>query len=370
MTAATARVEPAGTRRALIVKMGAIGDVIMAIPAAYALHREGYAIDWLCGKNIAPILQLYPWINVIQADETALLRGSAVEKAQAVAAVWKAVAGRRYDLCATLYYDSRYSMLTWPVRAQRRIRLSWDDRAFSILQGRHYTDEYVRILLGRADDETPRQTPPVKADSLGSSAPPRAAGKIRIAIVPGGAKNVLRDNPLRRWPVEQYAAIAKESLRRGYEVVLVGGREDTWVLESFGGLDVVDAIGKLSLQETLSLLNSADVTVTHDTGPLHLAGITSTAIVSIFGPTRPHSFMPQRENCVALWGGEGFACRPCYDGRDFAQCGNNGCVQQITIEMVLDEVERMLAARRSGVPLPPRIVVPEHMPLVRMESGR
>jgi heptosyltransferase-2 len=362
-------VSPQGERRALIVKLGAIGDVVMAIPGAYALHLEGYVIEWLCSKSVAAILRLYPWMNVIEADETALLRGSAGERARAVAGVWKALAGRSYELCATLYYDRRYSMLTWPVRARRRIRLSWEDRAVSVLQGRHYSDEYVRILLGRTDDERQQQTAPVKAEGLGAPALPRVAGKVRIAIVPGGAKNVLRDNPLRRWPVEQYAAVARELSARGYEVVLVGGPDDAWVLESFGGLDVVDAIGRYSLPETLALLDSADVSVTHDTGPLHLAGITSTAIVSIFGPTRPRSFMPQRENCVALWGGEGFACRPCYDGRDFAPCTHNGCVQQVSAAMVLNEIERMIETKRNGVSLPPRVIVPEHTPLVRMELG-
>jgi heptosyltransferase-2 len=358
-------------RRVLIVKLGAIGDVVMAIPAAYAMHREGYAVDWLSSELVAPVLRLYPWVNVIEADERALLRGGAAERARAMAGVWKRLAGRSYELCATLYYDRRYSMLTWPVRAKRKIRLSEGDRALSVLQGRHYTDEYVRILLGRPDDERQQQTAPVKAEGLGAPALPRTAGRIRIAMVPGGARNMLRDNPLRRWPVEQYVSLAAELERRGYEVVLIGGPEDMWVSEPFRGMSVVDAVGRFSLVETLALLESADVTVTHDTGPLHLAGITSTAIVAIFGPTRPHSFMPQRENCVALWGGEGFACRPCYDGRDFAPCTNNGCVQQVTEAMVLGEVERMLEARSSGVALPPRVMVPEHTPpLVQVESGR
>lgn len=361
----------AGERRVLIVKLGAIGDVIMAIPAAYALHCEGYAVEWLCSKSIAGILRLYPWVNAIEADEAALLRGSVAARGRAVAGIWKALAGRRYELCATLYYDRRYSMLTWPVRARRRIRLSWGDRATTVLQGRHYTDEYARILLERPDDEMPRQIAPLRAQGLGAPALPRTAGKTRIALVPGGARNLLRDNPLRRWPMEQYIAVAGELIRRGYEVVLVGGTEDKWVLESFDGLDVVDAIGRFSLPETLALLDSVDVTLTHDTGPLHLAGITSTAIVSVFGPTRPYSFMPQRENCVALWGGEGFACRPCYDGRDFAPCTHNGCVRQVTEAMVLDEVERMLTARRAGLSLPPRVIVPEHTAaLVQVESRR
>jgi heptosyltransferase-2 len=141
--------------------------------------------------------------------------------------------------------------------------------------------------------------------------------------------------------------------------VLAGGPDDAWTSPSFAALGVTDLIGKLSLVETLSLLHSAAVTVTHDTGPLHLAGITRSGLVTIFGPTDPHGRLPQRAGCVALWGGEGFACRPCYDGRDYAPCSHNGCVRQVTPQMVADEVEGLLAAAREGRTVPPRVVAPE-----------
>lgn len=362
----------AGARgRVLIVKLGAIGDVVMAVPAAYALHLEGYEVEWVCGAGAAPVLGLYPWIGVIAVEERPLLRGSAAERVRAMRALWKRLRGQEYDLCATLYYDGRYALLTWPVRAKRRLRLSWTERERALLPGRRDTDEYVRILLGRKDDEAPRQMAPVRVEGL--RAPGEFAAveaRARVALVPGGAKNLLRENPLRRWPLESYVAVARALLGRGCEVVLVGGPEDGWVSEAFAGVGVRDAIGRMSLVESVGLLDSAAVTVTHDTGPLHLAGITRTAIVAVFGPTSPYRFMPQRENCAALWGGEGFACRPCYDGREFAACSNNGCVQQVTPPMVLAEVERMLEARGGGKALPPRVAVPEHTALVRLEAGR
>jgi heptosyltransferase-2 len=361
-------VSQVSSKRALIVKLGAIGDVVMAVPAAYALHREGYAIDWIVSGTVAPLLRLYPWIHGIEADERALLRGTAAERVKAMAGMWRHTAGRTYELCATLYYDRRYAIVSWPVRARRRVQMQTRDRARSVLQGRHYTDEYARILLGRADGETPFQLAPVRPPQMPDPALPRADGIPRVAIVPGGARNLVRDNPLRRWPVESYVALAAELSQRGCEVMLIGGPEDRWVCERFRGIEVTDAIGRYSLVETLALLHSADVTVTHDTGPLHLAGITSTGIVAIFGPTRPHSFMPQRENCVALWGGEGFACRPCYDGRDFAPCTNNGCMQQVAVSMVLAQVQRMLEVKRTRTSLPPRIVLPEHTPLYAIEG--
>jgi heptosyltransferase-2 len=354
----------------LIVKLGAIGDVVMAIPAAYALHREGYAVEWLCGELADPVLRLYPWIKVFVTDERSLFREGMGSRMRAIAAVWRQLAGKSYDLCATLYYDDRYRLLTAPVRAQRRLMLSRTDRQYKLLDGRHHTDEYARILLGRKDSERPFQMAPVRAEGLPASPLARDGARQRVVMAPAGAKNLMRDDALRRWPVESYVQVAAELTKRGVEVVLVGGPDDAWASRSFAGLGVTDLIGKLSLVETLALMESAEVTVAHDTGPLHLAGITSTAIVTIFGPTDPHGRLPQRENCVALWGGEGFACRPCYDGRDYAPCEHNGCVQQVTPAMVMAEIERMLEAKKTGVGLLPRVVVPEHTPLVKLESGR
>jgi heptosyltransferase II len=342
----------------LILKFGAIGDCIMAIPGAYAMHQAGYDIDWVCGQAVAPVLQLYPWIDVQVVDDRVLLRGGTRERTRAMLALWNVIGKKRYDVCATLYYDSRYKLLTLPVRAGRKVMLSKFDRATMLLPGRHHTDEYARILTGRKDDETPWQLAPVPAPSLPDSPLARVPGKARIVLVPGGARNMMRDDALRRWPVESYVALAEMLLARGHEVVLCGGPDDAWTSPAFAALRVTDLTGKLSLVETLALFDSSAVTITHDTGPLHLAGITRSGLVTIFGPTDPHGRLPHRPGCIALWGGEGFACRPCYDGRDYAPCAHNGCVRQITPAMVLEHMDALLAAAAEGRQLPPRVVLP------------
>lgn len=354
--------------RTLILKLGSIGDVVMAVPAAYALHQAGHRIDWACGRAVAPLLRLYPWINVLEADDMAVLHGNSATRIKAILSLWKRLAGARYDICATLYYDARYKIFALPVCATHKIMLSRTDRATMLLPGRHHTDEFARILLScasvpYANDVTPSQLAPLPVTGLPPNPVPRTPGKARIVIVPAGARNPLRDDPLRRWPVESYAATAAALLARGHEVILAGGSGDEWALPAFIGLAITDRIGKLTLLETLALLDSADVTIVHDTGPLHLAGITSTAIVTIFGPVDPRTRLPQRANAVALWGGEGFACRPCYDGHNFAPCTSNGCMQQVSPAMVLEEVETLLAAIREGRSLPPRVRVPPHTPL-------
>jgi len=355
--------------RVLIVKFGAIGDVMMAIPAAHALHSAGYAIDWVCGAQVRPILECYPWINLIVADDWALVRGGTAARVRALLQLWRRIAGRRYAIAATLYYDKRYKLLAMPVRAQRKILLSRTERGLRLMPGRHHTDEFARILSGREDGEWPVGLAPVRPERLPPSPLAREEGKTRVVIAPAGARNMQRDDALRRWPAERYVDLAQRLVEQGFEVVLIGGPDDAWVSPLFAGVGVTDLIGRLALPETLALLDEADVMVTHDTGPLHMAGVTRVGIVTIFGPVDPRSRLPQRANAVAIWGGEGFACRPCYDGHDFAPCKENGCMLQVSVEMVLREVKTVVE-QRKGAGAPPRVVVPDSTVVAGIGSAR
>jgi heptosyltransferase-2 len=369
----------AARKHLLIIKFGAIGDVVMAIPAAAAMHASGYQVDWVASEAVAPVLRLYPWIHVIAVDEPRLLRGSNRERLSGMLSLWRLLRKRTaaqgaYDVCATLYYDRRYELLSLPVRAARKFTLSRTDRRYTLLAGRHHADEYHRILSDRPDQETSSQIAPVPLSNLPPTSRPAIPGRPRVVLVPAGARNVLRDDALRRWPIEYYVVLAQALLAQGCEVLLVGGPDDRWASASFRPLAALsepfaDLIGQLSLVESLALLDSSAVTVVHDTGPLHLAGITSTAIVTIFGPTDPHGRLPQRPDAVAIWGGEGFACRPCYDGRDYAPCPHNGCMAQVTPPMVLTQVNWLLRARAERRSLPPRVLTPSHAGLVQLSPG-
>jgi len=172
---------------------------------------------------------------------------------------------------------------------------------------------------------------------------------------------MLRQQTLRRWPVGSYAELAQELLHRGYEVVLLGGPDDVWVRAEFVGLEVIDAIGELSLPEVVSACDTCDVVVSHDTGPMHLAALSHTLLVGLFGPTDPGSFLPRREGVRGIWGGEGFACRPCYDGRNFAPCHDNGCMRQITMSIVIRQIDTLLAERASGTMRSQMVILPSSM---------
>lgn len=354
-------------RKALVIKLGQIGDAIMAIPAVYALHLQGYDIEWVCGKAVEPLLACYSWIRTIPVEDKTLFLGGAAQKVRVLMDLWRRIVPQPYDLCATLYYDTRYRLLTFPVRCRRRVTLSQRTRSTTLLPSRHPADEFTRVLLGTEDGCREHSSAPVRPDRLPPSPLPAARDVRRIAMFAGGVQHLVREQvqrrlpeqALRRWPVERFGAVAEELCKKGWEVVLMGSPEDVWVRPHFAHLRVTDCIGAFSLPEVVSACNNCDAVITHDTGPLHLAGLSDTCLVSIFGPTDPSTRVPRRPGVVGIWGGQGFACRPCYDGRDFAPCQFNGCMHQVPPDLVLRELDRLLNARSEGTHVPWHITCPE-----------
>jgi heptosyltransferase-2 len=182
---------------------------------------------------------------------------------------------------------------------------------------------------------------------LPASPLPRGA-RPRVALVPGGSRNILRDDPLRRWPLAHYRELASALLDQGWEVVLVGGPQDLWTLKGFEGLAVKNLIGQLSLVESIALFNSCDLLISHDTGPFHLAMLTSASVLGLFGPTDPRSRLPNLPRVRVIWGGEHLACRPCYDGKNYAPCSDNRCLKEVSPAQVLDVTAEMVSAARAS----------------------
>jgi len=321
--------------------MGQIGDVVMTIPAARRLYEHGYEIHWVCGKTVQPLLECYSWITAIPVDDKAILIGTPVQRLNNIARLWARLAFTKYDICATLYYDFRYSVLALPVYATRKIMLSKQSRQLVLLPGRSYTDEFARILLGSEDGYKPESLKPLRPDRLPISPLPPKTLERRIAIVPGGASNFHFQQVVRRWPVESYAMLAEKLNERGWEVILLGGPEDKWVAPYFERIRTTNYIGKLSIPEVISACDTCDAVISHDTGPMHLAGMSHAYLIGLFGPTNPGNVLPRRRGVVAIWGGQDYACRPCYDGRHYAPCQHVGCMREITPEAVMDQLDRL-----------------------------
>ena len=216
-----------------------------------------------------------------------------------------------------------------------------DPRA--LIPGRHHTFEYLRLISGR---DGPEEGGSVSQPSLRLPAPTdlvsRAAGTPLVVLAPGGAQNVMRTDALRRWPLEYYAALAQKLIARKMKVAIVGAQSDSYVRQAFLNIDVVDLIGRTSLPGLVSVIAGADMVVSHDSSAGHMACLTDTSLIGLFGPTMMGEKLFPRENALGFWGGEHLACRPCYDGKDYYPCPSNLCMQDISVAKVADMVSEVL----------------------------
>jgi heptosyltransferase-2 len=345
---------PRTGERVLFVKLHALGDVVMAstAPAALRVRDPACHLTWMCAAGLAELVRLFPDVDaVIPVDAGALLRGGATARVRAMAGAWRPIAGRRFDRVLIGHRDARYAALAWPARGARRtMRSDAAERPLPV-PGRWFGDEYARLALG-GSDEGPVTRAWALADVRGRlpdgrALVPEAAGRPIAALVPGGARNALRDTPQRRWPVERYAALARRLHARGYAVVLVGDADDRRVLPAFADVGVLDRLGGLPVVQSTAVLAASDVVVSHDTGPMHLARLARAPLVALFGPTSPHDFAPADARTRVLWGGARLACRPCYDGREVAPCRNNLCMQELSVAEVEEAALAMAAGARA-----------------------
>jgi ADP-heptose:LPS heptosyltransferase len=102
-----------------------------------------------------------------------------------------------------------------------------------------------------------------------------------VAVIHPGASDLRR-----RWPAKNFAAIADFLAGLGYQIYLSGVEFERDIIEEIlsytSHSDIYDLCGNLPLAGLTGLLSFADIVVSNDTGPLHLARALKTPSVGIF----------------------------------------------------------------------------------------
>jgi len=337
------------SERILIVKIAALGDAIMASTLIPAIRREWPAatIGWLAGRSIAPIVKLFEGVDeVITVDEQALLRGGRLNALRTMVGTWRLV-GRRWDRAIVAHTDRRYALLSAASGARTTRRYA---NAFAPRKGRWHGAEYARLIGGPSTAiEAIAHYSSLKTNLL--PAPPSVTGSgPLVVLMPGGARNVLRDDHLRRWPIESWTAATTELVRRGYRVVAAGAPNDHPECSRVEQAGAMNLCGRADLLQLAALLNSADVVVTHDSGPLHLSLMLDRPVVALFGPTAPTDRIPVNSRAIVLTRAHDLPCAPCYDGRNFAECARNLCLSRIPAMEVVESVTQLIDRAASAHP--------------------
>ena len=364
--------------RILLIKPSAFGDVLHALPVLVKL-RARYPqarIDWLITPENADLVRHHPalsntvlfarrdygqWNRMLAAGAGLLKLVSALQSAN-------------YDLVIDLHGQFRSALFTLACGAPVRIGFDRPVR-FTADQGwvpttRHgwrgaregswlaYThripiptldvhavDRYLWLgpILG-LDDSPPdlRVYWPGEFDDWADSFLRRQGIRSFALLVPGTLWRT------KHWHEQGFAAVGRYLMRQGLTVILLGTKRERARCEAIAAAcpGALDLSGQTTLSQLAALMNRSAISVTNDSGSMHLAVALNRPVISVFGPTNPSWVGPYgRADAVVR---ANLPCSPCYFRR-LSQCPNDhACMKQISAEQVIERVKLILAKTTVG----------------------
>jgi heptosyltransferase I len=353
----------------LIVRLGALGDIVHAIPVAAALRRAfpRSRIDWLVSARNREILDLVPVIDrrLLIGDRTPSSRAAHAAADDGAGAIGLLDAIRelrrsRYDVAIDLQGLIKSAMLARGSGAHRVIGFA-ARYARERLARPFYTSAYDP---GRGGLYAPQETRHVVEINMGAltmlgitpgrpefpidAVASHVAQEIRDRT--GGRYALLNPGaawPNKRWPPVRLADVAV-MLRDRHDlasVVLWGPGEEGLAHEVVAAArGAAMPAPPTTIADVVALARGAALMISGDTGPAHIASAVGTPIVGIFGPTRPVRNGPLSSRDVTV--SRDRFCR-CHHLRRCTQ--PRMCLLDVGVEEVVEAVDRRLALEPSRV---------------------
>jgi ADP-heptose:LPS heptosyltransferase len=330
----------------LIVKLGAIGDVVNSLPFVNRLRagRPEARITWLIGPTAHALVSGHRAVDeFIVAD---------LKRARAWPGIVRALRSRKFDLAIDLQRILKSGALVRASGAPER--LGFD--VARCKEGSHVftnrkiapnpspgvtVEQYLEF-----DDflDCPPQTP--RFDLPFEPYPTPPPSELRVIVNVGATKSA------NRWYTPKWIDLSQRLVRElGATVHLTGGNVDaaeTRAIVAGAALRdgaIVDHAGKLSLKASAGLIASARLFIGCDTGPLHVAVAVNTPVVALFGASDPRRTGPfgQLEHVVT----HPVPCSPCR--RRTCNVDGHPCMRDLDVELVLERARARLPASARGI---------------------
>lgn len=292
------------SKRIALIKPSALGDVVHAMPVLNALRQRFPAakITWVVNRAYESLLNGHPALDeTLPFDRQALKKGLR-STVTGIAQFASQLRRRRFDLVIDLQGLLRSGMMTAATGAARRVGLGtaregahWfytDVIPTPLAKEQHAIDRYwlVAEALG-VGDLRKRFDVPI-ADEARRWAERELLALPRPLLALGvGARWITK-----RWPPESFAVLAQRAQKHfGGTVVFIGAPDETVLAQQVAGKLIGpwrDYTGKTTLPQLAALLESADVMVANDTGPLHLAAALGRPCVAPYTCTQSRQHGP------------------------------------------------------------------------------
>jgi heptosyltransferase-1 len=315
------------TDRLLVVRLGAVGDVLRTLPALHLIRtfRPRAHLAWIVEDLSRELLVGHPEIDDVMRLPRRELSGLPWRRARAgLAALRTELRARRFTIAVDFQGTLKSALVTWLSGAPRRLGFApghCRELSFAL------TNEWVRprpaILnrvlknlaiaeaLGAGGDEVTIVLPerPDEAAAAEAILQAHAPGGVPAVIFSPGTSERQRH---KRWPPGHYGHLAALLAAAGVHPIIVWGpgEEETAreiAAASGGAARVAPPTG---LRVLAALLRRAAAFVGADTGPMHLAWAVGCPVVAVFGPTDPRLNAPLGEANVVLRGGPSAAAVP------------------------------------------------------------
>jgi ADP-heptose:LPS heptosyltransferase len=351
MTAETFSAVAARPKRVLILLLGAIGDVVRALPLLGRVRRTwpDAHIAWAVEPKSEPVVRAHPWLNEIIVYDRA-------HAPLSFAPFLRRIRAGRFDLVIDLQRHLKSGIISVVSGARERIGF---DRA--------NTKEFNHLFSTRRIGPQPNMRLKLTqyqefGDALGLAPspiefglelPPEEDARAR-KIIAGAPRPSLAVILGSSWPSRIYfpeliAAAIRElaTAKAGVEPlfpILLGGPDETElaaeVMRELGGIAAMNLAGRTSLRDLIGIFAECAAAFGPDSGPMHIAAAVGCPIVSLWGSTAPERSAPWGFADLALRGE--IPCHPCY----LRECPiGRECMRRISPLAVADAVRRAIAER-------------------------
>ncbi len=345
-------------RNILVVRLGAMGDIVHVMPSVINLRRAfpAASIAWLVEDKVKDLVEALPGVDEVivfprKKWQTALRHPHKYFKIAAELRTFlRKLRGREYDVAFDFHGNFKSGLLAYLSSAKTRVGFSKGyckegnfiftniriqpqqkkmhriDKYFSLLQGMGITACYQRPVFSISDSDRLSIKDFISRHHLQE--------KLIAVLHPGTSMF----GKFKRWPPENYAFLADKLIKEmNYAVVFTwSAQEYTLVKDILSFMQYHDqatiACRTASIKQLIALLQHAHLFIGGDTGPTHLASCMGIPTIAIFGPKDPSLYAPYDDNALVVR--KDMPCSPC----EKRTCDHVTCVSSITPEDVFQAV--------------------------------
>lgn len=357
------------SRSFLVINPFGIGDCLFSTPLLHLIRYNfpSAKIYFLCNKKSYPVMRDHPLVEkafIYERDDFVnAWRTSFFTWLSKSSGFIADIRRERIDVCLDLSLNTQYGFYAWAAGIRRRFGLDYKNRCFFLnkkiriggFDDKHVADYYLSVVkfLGLKAEQCAMSIGIQQSDKdwaerwikeHGISAYP-----VIIGVAPCGGDTFGANAHVRRWPAEYYSSLIKR-LRVAYNaaiLIFAGPRESadvSGIIKDSGVSAGVYDLSKITLGQTIALIDHCSLFIGNDTGALRFADALQKKLLAFYGPADdivygPYPPDPQRITVLK----KDLSCRPCYRRFRMPACEHDrACLRGITVEAALQAVGSLM----------------------------